>query len=73
MKNQDVTNEYIYKNLNEFFNEFELVKYDKENEKITFVIKLLVNDLSKFDQFQKNLSGELKNLEINYYYSNPVY
>lgn len=73
LKNQDVTNEYIYKSLSEFFNEFELVKYDKENEKITFVIKLLVNDLNKFDQFQKNLSSELKNLEINYYYSNPVY
>lgn len=71
--NNLVTNEYIYNKMKEIFSTFEIVKYEKSNDRITFIIKLLVEDVKKFDQFQDRLNKELKELEINYYYSNPIY
>ena len=56
-----------------FFNEFELVKYESNNSKTTFILKILINDIKNLDELKKNLSSELQNLEMNYYFSNPVY
>ena len=71
--NKPISNEYIYKNLKNFFANFELVKYENNADKTTFIVKVLIEDLKKFDEFQETLSKDLKKLEINYYYSNPVY
>ena len=68
-----VTNEYIFNNLKNFFLNFELIKYENSNDKVTFVVKVLTEDVKKIDLFQKNLSKDLEKLEMNYYFSNPVY
>ena len=68
-----VSNEYIFDNLKNSFKSFELVKYESNNDRVTFVVKVLTEDLEKIDLFQKNLSKDLGKLEINYYHSNPVY
>ena len=68
-----VSNELIFNTLKTFFDEFELVKYESDDQKANFVIKVLVDDLKKIDSFKKDLSKDLNKLEINYYFSNPVY
>ena len=70
---ESVSNEYIANNLKMLFNEFELIKYESNNSKTTFILKILINDIKNLDKLKKNLSSELKNLEMNYYFSNPVY
>ena len=67
-----VSNELIFNTLKTFFDEFELVKYESDDQKANFVIKVLVDDLKKIDHL-KDLSKDLNKLEINYYFSNPVY
>lgn len=71
--NKPISNEYIFKNLKNFFSNSELVKYENNADKTTFIAKVLIDDLKKFDAFQETLSKDLKKLEINYYFSNPVY
>jgi len=68
-----VSNTYIFEKLNLFFKEFELVKYEINNEKVTFIIKVMMKDVNNFDKFQNTLSKDLQNLEVNYYFANPVY
>ncbi len=72
--NNQVSNTYIFENLKSFFKEFELIKYEiNENNKVTFIIKVMMENINNFDEFQIKLSKELKNLEVNYYFANPVY
>ena len=72
--NNQVSNTYIFENLKSFFKEFELIKYEiNENNKVTFIIKVMMENINNFDEFQTKLSKELKNLEVNYYFANPVY
>lgn len=68
-----VSNEYIFNNLKNYFKNFELVKYESNNDRVSFVVKVLTEDLEKIDLFQKKLSKDLNKLEINFYHSNPVY
>lgn len=73
-KNKDfVSNEFIISKLKKIFKEFELVKFESNEENVNFVIKVLVDDVKKIDLFKKELSLNLNKLEINYYYSNPIY
>ena len=71
--NKSISNEYITENLNKFFKNFNLVKYESNEKKTTFVIRLFTDDIKKIDAFKNKLQKELSNLEINYYYSNSVY
>ena len=71
--NKSISNEYIIENLNKFFKNFNLVKYESNQKKTTFVIRLFTDDIKKIDAFKNKLQKELSNLEINYYYSNSVY
>ena len=73
-KNNDfVSNEFMVDKLQTFFKEFELVKYESSEESVNFVVKVMIDDVKKIDLFKKELSNNLNKLEINYYYSNPVY
>ena len=73
-KNKDfVSNEFMVDKLKTFFKEFELVKYESSEESVNFVVKVMIDDVKKIDLFKKELSNNLNKLEINYYYSNPVY
>ena len=71
--NNLVTNTYVVESLKVFFDEFELIKYEVNDNKINFVIKVMIEDIKNFDEFQKKLSNDLDNLEINYHFANPVY
>lgn len=71
--NNLVSNTYIVESLKVFFDEFELIKYEVNDNKINFIIKVMIEDIKKFDEFQKKLSNDLENLEINYHFANPVY
>lgn len=70
---KSISNEYIFESLKKFFKNFNLVKYESNEKKTTFIIKLFTDDIKKIDEFKNKLQKELNNLEINYYYSNSVY
>tara|TARA_Y100000996_G_C22519755_1_gene641956 strand:+ start:275 stop:961 length:687 start_codon:yes stop_codon:yes gene_type:complete len=72
-KKNFVSNEFMVEKLKSFFKEFELVKYESNEDSVNFVVKVLIEDVQKIDLFKKELSNNLNKLEINYYYSNPVY
>ncbi len=71
--NKSISNEYIFESLKKFFENFNLVKYESNEKKATFIIKLFTDDIKKIDEFKNKLQKELNNLDINYYYSNSVY
>ena len=71
--NNNVTNTFIIESLKSFFNEFELIKYEVNDKKVNFIIKVMIKDIKDFDKFQNKLTNDLENLEINYHFANPVY
>lgn len=72
-KNNYVTNTFIIENLSNFFNEFELIKYEVNDNRVNFIIKVMIQDIKNFDKFQNKLLDDLENLELNYHFANPVY
>ena len=77
-KSQDVnknyvSNKFISSSLSNFFREYELVKFESDNEKVNFILKVLIEDIENIDKLKELLSKDLIDLEINYYYSDPVY
>jgi len=73
-KNNDfVSNEFIFNKLKSNFNEFEIVKFESNEDSVNFIAKVLIDDVKKIDLLKKELSINLNKLEINYYYSNPIY
>ena len=55
---ESVSNEYITNNLKMLFNEFELIKYESNNSKTTFILKILINDIKNLDKLKKIYSIE---------------
>lgn len=72
-KNNLVSNKYILENLKNHFNNFNIVKFESSENNVTFVIKLIAEDVDKLDVLKAKLNKDLNNLEINFYYSNSVY
>lgn len=70
---KSISNEYISDNLKKYFKNFNLIKYESNENKSTFIIKLFTEDVKEIDNFKKELQRNLNNLEINYYFSNSVY
>lgn len=70
---KEITNEYIVKNLKLLFENFNLVKYESNDNKSTFIIRLYTDDIKKIDNLKKELQKDLNNLDLNYYFSNSVY
>jgi len=70
---KSISNEYISDNLKKYFKNFNLIKYESNENKSTFIIKLFTEDVKEIDNFKKELQKNLNNLEINYYFSNSVY
>ena len=68
-----VSNKYILENLKNLFNNFNIVKFESSENNVTFVIKLIAEDVDKLDVLKAKLNKDLNNLEINFYYSNSVY
>ena len=69
----EVSNGYIFGSLSDHFDEFDLVKFETNENKSTFIVKIILKDIVSIDNFRSQVSKQLIDLEINYYYSDPVY
>ena len=69
----EVSNGYIFESLSDHFDEFDLVKFETNENKSTFIVKIILKDIISIDNFKSQVSKQLTDLEINYYYSDPVY
>ena len=69
----EVSNGYIFESLSDHFDEFDLVKFETNENKSTFIVKIILKDIVSIDNFRSQVSKQLIDLEINYYYSDPVY
>jgi len=68
-----VSNQYIIENLKNYLDDFELTKFESNETHVTFILKVTIKNIEDFDKLNLTLSENLNDLDLNYYFSNPVY
>ena len=68
-----VSNQYIIENLKKYLDDFELTKFESNETHVTFILKVTIKNIEDFDKLNLTLSENLNDLDLNYYFSNPVY